>query len=77
MTVPFNYTTAAHTRRHGLAGHADYTSCRPWLRDEFALVAEVARLRGEPCPNSGEFGYEAEPCFNGSPALKPEAQAKE
>jgi HNH endonuclease len=35
MTVPFEYPGAAHQRRHGPRGYADYASYLPWLRDEF------------------------------------------
>lgn len=37
MTVPFTYPARPHARRHGPTGYADYTSYRPWLRDEFAF----------------------------------------
>ncbi|MCU0704218.1 MAG: hypothetical protein MUF18_09615 [Fimbriiglobus sp.] len=37
MTAPFTYPDRPHGRRHGPVGYADYTSYRPWLRDEFAF----------------------------------------
>jgi hypothetical protein len=37
MTAPFVYPAAAHVRRHGPRGYADYESYRPWVRDEFAF----------------------------------------
>ena len=37
MTVPFQYPTVEHVRRHGPRGYADYSSYRPWLRDEFSF----------------------------------------
>lgn len=35
MTTPFCYPATPHQRRHGPQGYADYSSYRPWLRDEF------------------------------------------
>lgn len=35
--IPFVYPSAAHRRRHGPAGYAQYARYRPWLRDEFAF----------------------------------------
>jgi hypothetical protein len=37
MTAPFNYPSTKHVRRHGPRGYSDYSSYRPWLRDEFAF----------------------------------------
>jgi hypothetical protein len=37
MTVPFLYPPTQHIRRHGPRGYSDYSSYRPWLRDEFAF----------------------------------------
>lgn len=37
MTIPFEYPPTPHERRHGPVGYADYSSYRPWLRDEFAF----------------------------------------
>src|SRR5262249_29950678 len=37
MTPPFRYPPAPHARRHGPQGYADYSSFRPWLRDEFSF----------------------------------------
>lgn len=45
MTVPFVYPAAPHVRRHGPQGYADYTSCRPWLRDEFSFRCVYCLLR--------------------------------
>jgi hypothetical protein len=45
MTVPFQYPTIAHVRRHGPSGYADYSSYRPWLRDEFAFRCVFCLLR--------------------------------
>lgn len=45
MTSPFRYPAAAHVRRHGPQGYADYASYRPWLRDEFAFRCVYCLLR--------------------------------
>ena len=33
----FSYPAAAHSRRHGPRGYADYKHYKPWLRDEFTF----------------------------------------
>ncbi len=35
--MPFAYSNRPHVRRHGPAGYTDYTSYKPWLRDEFCF----------------------------------------
>jgi hypothetical protein len=45
MTAPFDYPSAAHVRRHGPRGYADYASYRPWLRDEFSFRCVYCLLR--------------------------------
>ena len=45
MTPPFLYPAVPHTRRHGPKGYADYSSYRPWLRDEFAFRCVYCLLR--------------------------------
>jgi hypothetical protein len=45
MTSPFRYPPAPHTRRHGPQGYADYSSFRPWLRDEFSFRCVYCLLR--------------------------------
>jgi hypothetical protein len=50
--TPFTYPAEPHTRRHGPQGYADYTSFRPWLRDEFCFrcvycLARERWVRGE------------------------------
>jgi hypothetical protein len=45
MTVPFTYPSTPHARRHGPRGYADYTSYRPWLRDEFSFRCVYCLLR--------------------------------
>jgi hypothetical protein len=45
MTAPFVYPPAAHQRRHGPQGYADYASYRPWLRDEFCFRCVYCLVR--------------------------------
>jgi hypothetical protein len=45
MTAPFTYPAAAHVRRHGPCGYADYESYRPWVRDEFAFRCVYCLIR--------------------------------
>ena len=33
--MPFVYSNQPHVRKHGPAGYTDYTTFKPWLRDEF------------------------------------------
>lgn len=37
MSAPFAYPAVPHARNHGPQGYTDYTSYRPWLRDEFSF----------------------------------------
>jgi hypothetical protein len=43
--MPFTYPTTPHTRRHSPAGYTDYTSFKPWLRDEFVFCCVFCRIR--------------------------------
>lgn len=45
MTIPFDYPTTSHSRRHGPVGYADPKSYRPWLRDEFSFRCVYCLLR--------------------------------
>lgn len=42
---PFAYPTVLHVRRHGPEGYIDYTSYKPWLRDEFAFRCAYCLFR--------------------------------
>jgi hypothetical protein len=42
---PFTYPTIPHVRRHGPQGYTDYTSYKPWLRDEFAFRCAYCLFR--------------------------------
>lgn len=43
--MPFTYPAAPHVRRHAPGGYTDYTSFKPWLRDEFVFCCVFCRLR--------------------------------
>jgi hypothetical protein len=58
MTSPFIYPAAAHVRRHGPQGYADYASYRPWLRDEFAFRCVYCLLREQWGLVRGTFAIE-------------------
>jgi hypothetical protein len=34
---PFSYPSTAHERRHGPKGYSNFSSFKPWLRDEFVF----------------------------------------
>jgi len=33
--MPFIFPSVAHVRKHGPVGYTDFTTYKPWLRDEF------------------------------------------
>ena len=39
--MPFAYSTRPHARKHGPSGYAEYTSYKPWLRDDEAMMIVV------------------------------------
>ncbi len=43
--MPFTYPDAPHARQHAPAGYTDYTSFKPWLRDEFTFCCVFCRMR--------------------------------
>ncbi len=43
--MPFTYPDAPHARQHAPAGYTDYTSFKPWLRDEFAFRCVFCLMR--------------------------------
>jgi hypothetical protein len=57
MTVPFDYPPAPLQRRHGPQGYAEYSSYRPWLRDEFCFRCVYCLLR-ERWGRSGAIGID-------------------
>ena len=48
--MPFTYPSAAHSRRHRPDGYTDYTSYKPWLRDEFTFRCVFCLVREVMCP---------------------------
>ncbi len=43
--IPFTYPATPHVRRHGPQGYVDYSSYRPWLRDEFQFRCVYCLVR--------------------------------
>jgi hypothetical protein len=56
----FDYPAIPHQRRHGPRGYLDYTSYKPWLRDEFIFrcVYCLTRERWQP---DGHEAFSADP----------------
>lgn len=52
----FQYPSLPHTRRHGPRGYTDYTSYKPWLRDEFMFRC-VYCLTRERWRHDGHGGF--------------------
>ncbi len=42
MTIPFNYPSQGHVRRHGPAGYADPASYRPRCATSFLVLSRWA-----------------------------------
>src|SRR5580704_6802779 len=57
--MPFIYANQAHVRKHGPAGYTDYTTYKPWLRDEFHFrcIYCLERERWYPSGHAG-FGVD-------------------
>jgi len=57
--MPFNYAIQPHVRKHGPIGYNDFTSYKPWLRDEFHFrcVYCLGRERWYPSGHAA-FGVE-------------------
>ncbi len=45
MSSPFRYPVETAQRKHGPQGYAEYSSYRPWLRDEFSFRCVYCLLR--------------------------------
>lgn len=52
----FQYPSSPYTRRHGPRGYSDYTSYKPWLRDEFTFRC-VYCLTRERWRHDGHEGF--------------------
>ena len=48
----FHYPDAVHVRRHAPRGYRDYTSYKPWLRDEFTFQCVYCLCRERWFPDS-------------------------
>ncbi len=55
----FQYPSLPHTRRHGPRGYTDYTSYKPWLRDEFTFRCLYCLTR-ERWRHDGQEGFSAD-----------------
>lgn len=53
--IPFEYPSAPLVRRHGPVGYLDYSSFRPWLRDEFGFRCVYCLRREQWEPNLSVF----------------------
>jgi hypothetical protein len=53
--IPFEYPVVPYERRHGPAGYTDYSSYRPWLRDEFCFRCVYCYIREQWGRITGEF----------------------
>jgi hypothetical protein len=66
---PLSYPDRPHRRRHGPVGYTDWSSFKPWLRDEFEFRCVFCLLREAWFPNgSDSFAVEH---------LKPRSRAPE
>ena len=54
--MPFTYPDRRHSRKHGPSGYRDYTSFKPWLRDEFRFRC-VYCLERERWSSSGHAAF--------------------
>jgi hypothetical protein len=52
----FQYPGEPHVRRHGPCGYGDYTSYKPWLRDEFTFRCVFCLVRERWC-HDGPNGF--------------------
>ena len=52
----FHYPDATHLRRHAPRGYRDYTSYKPWLRDEFTFQCVYCLCRERWFPD-GETAF--------------------
>src|SRR5438105_4098493 len=57
--IPFNFPDRPHARKHGPTGYTDYTSYKPWLRDEFCFRCIYCLDRERWYPN-GHAGFGVE-----------------
>jgi hypothetical protein len=72
MTFPFTYPPVPHIRRHGPVGYAEYTSYRPWLRDEFSFRCVYCLTREQWGRARGQFDIDHFQAIVGRPDLAAE-----
>ncbi len=60
--MPFTYPNTPHVRRHAPAGYTDYSSFKPWLRDEFVFRCVFCLVRERMYPN-GQDAFSVEHLF--------------
>lgn len=58
--MPFTYPGSRVVRRHAPAGYTDYTSFKPWLRDEFSFRCVFCLLRERMLGSIGQAGFAVE-----------------
>jgi hypothetical protein len=58
MTLPFNYPSLPHIRRHDPRGYAGHESYRSWVRDEFAFRCVFCLRREVMGQECGEFAID-------------------
>jgi hypothetical protein len=63
MVRPFEYPSHPHQRRHGPRGYTDYTSYKPWLRDEFAFPCVYCLIRERWRNPHGSAAFAVEHCL--------------
>jgi len=57
--MPFVYSNQPHVRKHGPAGYSDYTTFKPWLRDEFRFRCVYCLERERWCLSGhADFGVD-------------------
>jgi hypothetical protein len=68
--TPFEYPSAPLVRRHGPVGYLDYSSFRPWLRDEFGFRCVYCLRREQWEPHLGVFEIDHFDPVGQSPELR-------
>src|SRR5262249_54570626 len=56
--VPFRYPDAPQRRRHNPSGYIDYTTYKPWLRDEFGFRCVFCLRRERWLDGQNDFSVE-------------------
>src|SRR5258708_7931276 len=56
----FDYPTTKHVRRHGPSGYKEYSSFKPWLRDEFVFRCVFCLVRERMKDPDGQDAFAVE-----------------